>query len=521
MSAASSDQRLANGEFPPLQGAQLVFLTLAVALSTFMEVLDMTIVNVSIPAIAGSLGVSPSEGTWTVSSYSLAAAIMQPLTGWIGRRFGEVRTFVTSMFLFVLFSALCGLATSMDMLIAGRLMQGLVSGPMIAIAQALLLRNYPPEKRGVALGLWGMTVIVAPVFGPILGGWITDNFSWPWIFYINLPVGVLSMLVTWSILKDRESTRMKVPVDAVGMILLVVGVGCLQYMLDNGNEKDWFGSPLITAAGVIAVVGLVYLVIWELGDKHPILDLHLFRDRNFAVGTLAISLGYFAFFGVNVVFPLWLQTTVGYNATWSGLAMAPIGILAVFMAPMIGANIHRINLRVAASAAFLIFCIGMLWVARLNEQASFGQLAMPRLWQGLGIAMFFLPLNQILMSNIRPQDLASASGLTNFLRTIAGSISTAVSIFLWNDRQDFHHAVLSEHVRPDAPGWNTWHQSLNAVGASDTHALAYAEQVLNQQASTLAVNDLYLMFAVIFALLIPIVWFARPPFLAKAGGGMH
>ncbi|MGC3982551.1 MAG: DHA2 family efflux MFS transporter permease subunit [Steroidobacteraceae bacterium] len=518
---SGTDQTARNGEFPPLHGAQLVLLTIAVAMATFMEVLDMTIVNVSIPAIAGSLGVSPSEGTWTVSSYSLAAAIMQPLTGWIGRRFGEVRTFVTSMFLFVVFSALCGLATSMNMLILARLMQGLVSGPMVAIAQALLLRNYPPEKRGVALGLWGMVIIVAPIFGPILGGWITDNFSWPWIFYINLPVGILAMFTTWNILKDRESQRMEVPIDAVGLILLVVGVGCLQYMLDNGNEKDWFGSPLIATVGVVSLVCLTYLIIWELHDKHPILDLHLFQRRNFLFGTIAISLGYFTFFGVNVVFPLWLQTTLGYNSTWAGFAMAPIGILAVIMAPLVGKNIQKINLRLAASAAFLIFGIGMLWVSKLNDQASFWQLASPRLWQGVGIAMFFLPLNQILMSNIKPDELASASGLSNFLRTIAGSISTAVSIWLWNDRQDFHHTVLTEHIRADSPGFNQIQQTLSSVGASDVQTYAYVERVIQQQASTLAVNDLYVLFAGIFILLIPIVWFAKPPFHSTGGGGMH
>jgi DHA2 family multidrug resistance protein len=508
-------------EFPPLHGAQLVLLTVAVALSTFMEVLDMTIVNVSIPAIAGSLGVSPAEGTWTVSSYSLAAAVMQPLTGWIGRRFGEVRTFVTSMFLFVVFSAVCGLATSMNMLILARLMQGLVSGPMVAIAQALLLRNYPPEKRGVALGLWGMVIIVAPIFGPILGGWITDNFSWPWIFYINLPIGILSMLVTWNILKHRESARVVVPIDAVGLMLLAVGVGCLQYMLDNGNEQDWFGSPLILSMALISAVCLTYLIIWELGDKHPILDLHLFQRRNFVVGAIAISLGYFSFFGVNVVFPLWLQTTLGYNATSAGLAMAPIGIFAVIMAPIVGQNIQRLNLRVLASVAFMIFGVGMLWVSTLNDQASFSQLATPRLWQGVGIAMFFLPLNQILMANIKPHELASASGLSNFLRTIAGSISTATSIWLWNDRQDFHHAVLTEHVRADSVGWTQTHQVLNQLNLPDTQSLGYVERVITQQASTLAVNDVYVLFAVVFVLLIPIVWFAKPPFAAGSAAGTH
>ncbi len=519
MASSDQPQRSADGEFPPLHGAQLALLTIAVAAATFMEVLDTTIVNVSVPAIAGSLGVSPAEGTWTVSSYSLAAAIMQPLTGWIGRRFGEVRTFVTSMLLFVAFSALCGFATSMDMLVVARLMQGLVSGPMVAIAQALLLRNFPPEKRGMAMGLWAMVVIVAPIFGPILGGWITDNLSWPWVFYINLPIGLLGAWVTWSILKKRESKKIVVPIDGIGLMLLVIGVGCLQFMLDNGNEKDWFGSPEILATAAIAIIALVYLVVWELTDKHPVLDLYLFKERNFLVGTSAISLGYFAFFGVNVVFPLWLQTTLGYNASTAGLAMAPIGIFAIFMAPVIGANIQRINLRVAASCAFLIFSIGMIWVAGLNEQASFWQLSSPRLWQGLGIPMFFLPLNAILMSHIKPNELAAASGLFNFLRTIAGSISTAMSVYLLNHRTDVHHTVLTEHVRTDSVGWQHAQQALHSLGWSDTGTLAYAERVINQQASTLAVNDIYSLFAVIFLLLIPLVWLARPPFGARMGGG--
>lgn len=510
-----------NNEYPPLRGAPLALLTVAVAAATFMEVLDTTIVNVSIPAIAGSLGVSPNEGTWTVSSYSLAAAIMQPLSGWIGRRFGEVRTFVTSMFLFVVFSALCGLSASMGMLIGGRLMQGLVSGPMIALAQALLLRNYPPEKRGIALGIWGMVVIMAPMLGPVLGGWITDNLSWPWVFYINVPVGIISMLITWDILKDRESKRSIVPIDAIGLTLLVVGVGSLQFMLDNGNDKDWFSSPLIITVAAIAVICLTYLIVWELNDKHPILDLHLFKRRNFLVGTVAISLGFFAFFGTNVIFPLWLQTTLGYTSTWAGFAIAPIGIFAIMLAPLIGKNIGRLNLRIAASTAFAIFGIGMFWMSHLNEQSSYAQLAAPRLWQGLAIPMFFLPLNQILMSDIKPHEYASASGLANFLRTIAASITTATTVWMWNDRSDFHHTVLTEHIRPDSPGWQQTQQTLGTLGVPDAQSLAYAENVLSRQAMTLGVNDVYLLFAVVFFLLIPIVWFAKPPFQAQSGGAAH
>ena len=258
------------GEYPPLRGIALVLLSIAIGVSSFMEILDMTIVNVSVPSIAGSMGVSPSEGTWAISSYLLAAAVVQPLAGWIGRRFGEVRTFVISNLLFIVFSALCGLATSMPMLIAARLMQGLVSGPMMSVAQAILLRNYPVHLRGLALGLWAMVVIVAPIVGPILGGWITDNYTWPWLFYINVPVGLASAGISWYLLRRRESHRVKVPIDAIGLGLLVIGVGALQYMLDNGNDQDWFASRSIIAAAVIGVVALTFLIPWELTDRHPI-----------------------------------------------------------------------------------------------------------------------------------------------------------------------------------------------------------------------------------------------------------
>src|SRR5262245_37856831 len=382
MAEQNTAAALPPGEHPPLRGAALVFLTIAIGLSSFMEILDMTIVNVSIPAIAGSMGVSPSEGTWAISSYLLAAAVVQPLAGWIGRRFGEVRTFVASNLLFIVFSMVCGMATTMPMLIAARLMQGLVSGPMMSVAQALLLRNYPVHLRGLALGLWAMVVIVAPIVGPVLGGWITDNFSWPWLFYINVPVGLAAAAVSWLLLRKRESARVKVPVDAVGLALLVIGVGALQFMLDNGNEKDWFHSNEIIIAAVIGVVALTFLIPWELTDKHPIVDLHLFQRRNFRVGTICIAIAYFAFMGVNVIFPLWLQTALSYTSTWAGFAMAPIGLVALVMAPFVGRNLHRINLRLAPTFSFCIMTAMMFWFATQTAEASFGQITLPRFIMG-------------------------------------------------------------------------------------------------------------------------------------------
>ncbi len=508
-------------EYPPLRGGKLLLLTAAIATASFMEILDMTIVNVSVPSISGSLGVSNSEGTWAVSSYMLAAAVMQPLTGWIARRFGEVRTFVTSICLFMVFSAVCGLATSMPMLVAARLVQGLVSGPMMSVAQALLLRNYPIERRGMALGLWSMVIVIAPILGPILGGWITDNLSWPWLFYINLPVGAFAAAATWTILRHRESKTVKLPIDGVGLVLLVVGVGALQFMLDNGNDKDWFASYAIVTAAAVSLVSISFLIPWELTDKHPVIDLHLFTRRNFRVATIVLGLAYFGFSGVNIIFPLWLQTTVGYTATEAGLALAPVGLLALITSPLVGRNINRLNLRLAASFAFCVFGVAVFWTSTLNETASFGQLAAPRFMQGLGIAFFFLPLNQMILSGVPPRDLATASGLSNFIRTMSGSMATAVTVWVWNRRTDYHHTVLAEHVRSSAAGWIRYEADLSDRGISGIGALRYVDGVLGTQASTLAVNDVFLATAVLFIVLVPLVWLAKPPFAARGNDVPH
>ena len=519
--ADAATKPLPPGEYPPLRGSALVLLSIAIGVSSFMEILDMTIVNVSVPAIAGSMGVSPSEGTWSISSYLLAAAVVQPLAGWIGRRFGEVRTFVISNLLFIVFSMLCGLATTMPMLIAARVMQGLVSGPMMSVAQAILLRNYPVHLRGVALGLWAMVVIVAPIVGPVLGGWITDNFSWPWLFFINVPVGLGAAGISWWLLRHRESMRVKVPVDAVGLALLVIGVAALQFMLDNGNEKDWFHSNEIVIATVIGVVAIAFLIPWELTDRHPIVDLHLFQRRNFRVGTISIAVAYFTFMGINVIFPLWLQTALSYTSTWAGLAMAPIGIVALVLAPIIGRNLHRINLRLAPTISFCILATTMFWFASQTEQASFGQLALPRFVMGFGLALFFLPLNQIIMAGISPAEIASAAGLSNFVRTFAGSVSTAVCVFMWTDLSEHHYAKLTENITPDSVAWADYQAQMAQAGLTGDAALASTARVLNVQAMTMGANDLFLMMGVMFLLLIPFVWFAKPPFRAVGTGGAH
>jgi MFS transporter, DHA2 family, multidrug resistance protein len=300
-----------------------------------------------------------------------------------------------------------------------------------------------------------------------------------------------------------------------------VGVGSLQFMLDNGNEKDWFNSPVIVIAGVVSVISICFLIPWELTDKHPVIDLHLFERRNFRVGTVVIGVAYFALSGVNVIFPLWLQTTVGYTATWAGLAVAPVGLLALVAAPIVGRNMNRLNLRLAASFAFAVFAFAIFWAATLNDTASFSQFATPRFLQGLGIAFFFLPLNQIMLSGVPPSDLASASGLSNFVRTMSGSIATALTVFLWNRRTDYHHAVLTEHVSNSAGAWTQYQAQLNDHGVAGTGAFQYVDQVITSQAMTLGVNDVFHFLGWMYLLLIPFVWLTKPPFTARGADAAH
>jgi DHA2 family multidrug resistance protein len=373
----------------------------------------------------------------------------------------------------------------------------------------------------MALAMWAMTVVVAPIFGPILGGWLTDNFSWPWIFYINVPVGAAAGVVTWTLLHKRETKITRAPIDIVGLGLLIAGVGCLQFMLDNGNDHDWFASPMILTLGLVALVALVFLVIWELTAKHPVVDLSLFKKRNFAVGVTALSLGMLAFFGINVVFPLWLQTTLGYTATWAGLATAPVGILAFLVSPFIGKNIQRLELRSVVTFAFLIFAVTAYWFSTFNSGASFASLVLPRFIMGIAIACFFIPLNQIFLSGLRPDEIAGASGLANFCRTLASSVSTAVTVTLWQHRGEYHHAVLTESVSPGKPAATSFLNGLHAMGIEGKPGLALIDQLLTREALTLAVNDVFWACAILFVALIPILWLAKPPFGNAGGAAAH
>ena len=502
--------------FKPLQGSALAMLTLVLSLATFMLVLDSTIANVAIPIIAGDLGASSSQGTWVITSFGVANAISIPITGWLAKRFGEVRLFLIATLLFVLASWLCGIANSLEMLIVFRVLQGAVAGPIIPLSQSLLLNNYPPEKRGMALAFWSMTIVVAPICGPILGGWISDNIHWGWIFFINVPIGLAVVLISWKILEGRESRISHQPVNTVGLILLALGVGALQLMLDQGHELDWFNSTEIVVLTIIAAVGLITLIIWELTDDNPVVDVSLFKSRNFTVGCVSTSLAFLVYSGTVVLIPLLLQQVYNYTATWAGLAAAPVGLLPILLAPIIGKFGNKIDMRILITVSFMVYALTFYWRAVTFEpEMTFMDVALPQFVQGLAVACFFMPLTTITLSGLPPEKMASASSLFNFLRTLAGSIGTSLTTFIWYNREAVHHTQLTEVINPYNPISQQFFQTMGSFGLSEEQTASYLARQITAQGFIIGANEIFLVSAITFISLVVLIWFAKPPFSSK------
>ncbi len=502
--------------FKPLKGGALAMLTLVLSLATFMLVLDSTIANVAIPTIAGDLGASSSQGTWVITSFGVANAISIPITGWLAKRFGEVRLFLVSTLLFVLASWLCGISHSLEMLIVFRVLQGAVAGPIIPLSQSLLLNNYPPEKRGMALAFWSMTIVVAPICGPILGGWISDNIHWGWIFFINVPIGLAVVLISWKILEGRESRISHQPVNTIGLILLALGVGALQLMLDQGRELDWFNSTEIVVLTIIAAVGLIALIIWELTDDNPVVDVSLFKSRNFTVGCVSTSLAFLVYSGTVVLIPLLLQQVYNYTATWAGLAAAPVGLLPILLAPIIGKFGNKIDMRILITVSFMVYALTFYWRAVTFEpEMTFMDVALPQFVQGLAVACFFMPLTTITLSGLPPEKMASASSLFNFLRTLAGSIGTSLTTFIWYNREAVHHTQLTEVINPYNPISQQFFQTMGSFGLSEEQTASYIARQITAQGFIIGANEIFLVSAITFISLVVLIWFAKPPFSSK------
>lgn len=510
---------MATAQPEPLAGPQLVIAAIALALANFIVILDTTITNVSVPHIAGGLAISPTQGTWTITSYAVAEAITVPLTGWLSARFGTYRMLMFSLSGFALFSVLCGVARTIELLVVFRIFQGLAGGPLMPLTQTLLLRIYPPEKMTQAMALWGVTTICAPIFGPLIGGYISDNWSWPWIFYINLPIIAICLFLVHELIAPFETQTRRERIDVVGLALLVTWVGSFQLMLDIGREHDWFASSGIVALAIVAAIGFVAFIIWELTDPHPVVDLRVFKYRSLWVGTIGIALGFGGMFAMIVLVPLWLQSVIGYTASESGHAMALVGVFAVVMAPIAGKIMEKVDIR-------LCITIGMLWLVGISlmrmtwtTDGEFWTFAMPQLLQGFGMPFFFIGLMSFAMSSVPMQDTASAAGMLSFMRTVSGAVGTALAAAWWDDATREARDLVSGTLN----GAQDIMAKLQASGFSELQARGVIERLVDAQAATLGVGYVFLLGAIVLFIAAWLPWLAPRPtgnFMA-GGGGAH
>ncbi|WP_443969912.1 DHA2 family efflux MFS transporter permease subunit [Sphingobium sp. CR28] len=501
-----------------LSGTMLVLAGVVLAVSNFMVVLDTTIANVSVSHIAGGLGISPSEGTWVITSYSVAEAICVPLTGWLARRFGTVRVFAGGMAGFGLFSFLCGFAPTLGALVAFRIGQGICGGPLMALSQTLLMRVFPKDKQAMTMGIWAMTTLTAPIFGPILGGTISDNWGWHWIFLINIPIAIGCSLAALIILRKAETERFADRIDGIGLGLLILWVGALQLMLDLGREHDWFGSPMIVTLGVVAAVGFCAFLIWELTEETPIVDLRAFRRRGFTVAVLALVSCFGAFFASLVIIPLWLQGAMGYTATWAGYATAFNGVAAVIMAPIVARLMGKVDPR--ALVFFGVSWLGFTSLLRVfwwQSGSDFWTLALPQLIQGAGMPFFFIPVTTLALGAVAEEETASAAGVMNFLRTMAGAVAVAIASTYWYDGAQQKRAALSGVLN----GAQNTVDQLTARGFSPEQARLMVSQLVDQESVALATNSTFMTMAVIFIVSAFIIWLAPRPQRAVSPGAAH
>src|SRR3954471_2879523 len=424
-------------------------IALSVMFATFMEVLDTTVVNVSLPHIAGSLSATIDEATWALTSYLVANAIILPMTGWLASRFGRKNLLLLSVSGFTLSSFLCGLAPNLGMLILFRCLQGATGGAMQPLSQAVLLEAFPPKDRGKAMGFWGLGIVVAPIFGPVLGGWLTDNYSWRWVFYINIPVGIMSLVMTRLCIFDPPYLRQEARrVDYWGIGMLALGIGALQIVLDKGQEEDWFSSITITVLAVLAVVTLIALIIHEWTTDDPVVDLRVFKERSYAVGVFLMTMVGFVLYGSMVMLPIMLQTVFGYPPLQAGIAMAPRGIGSFCMMPIVGVMTGRFDARKLLTAGLFVGGVTLLWLSKLNLQAGYWDIFWPQLAQGAGMALLFVPLTTVAMDAIPRERMGNATSLFNLMRNIGGSIGIAITGTMLVRQQQTVTTMLGAHVTP-------------------------------------------------------------------------
>lgn len=493
----------------PLKGLALAVTAFALAMGAFTQVLDTTIANVSLPTIAGDLGASTNQSTWVITSFVVANGICVPITGWLMNRYGVVKIFVLSMLGFTIASLLCGLAWSLESLVFFRTLQGALSGPIFPGTQALLLSIFPRQKRTTALAILSITTLVAPICGPILGGYISDSWHWGWIFLINVPVGLMVTFLCWGGLQGRETATSKLPIDMVGLGLLMVWAGALQVMLDTGKNEDWFESTQIIVLGLVALLGFIAFLLWELTEEHPIVDLSLFRDRNFTLGTIVFCLGNGVFLANMLLIPLWLQTQLGYTATWAGLVSAPTGAIAVLVTPFAAWLMKRFDARWIATVAFAASALSYFMRASLTADASFMAIAWPLMVQGISSGSFFIATLSILLDGIPAQRIPSAAGLSNFARIIAAGFSVSLVTTFWDRREAVHQSHMADVMSGYMPALNNLLLSMREMGLPELSAKAAIARGMEGQAYLLASVDMFTVSAWLCLAAIVIVWLCR------------
>src|SRR6202035_5515665 len=478
---------------PSLEGGMLWTAGIVLALSNFVAVLNMTIANVTVPNIAGALGAGSSQGTWVITSYAVSEAIAVPLTGWLSGRFGAVRLFCIAVVLFGLCSLLCGLSTSMPMLLGMRVLQGMAGGPLMALSQTLLLRIFPKRQSMQAMGLWAMTTLLAPVVGPVLGGWLCDQYSWGWVFLINVPMALIFGVIAWFMLKRFRDPAVVKPVDKIGMLLLIVCVAALQIMLDEGKDFDWFSSTEIRVLAITAVIGFFSFLIWELTEEYPIVDLRVFRHRGFSSCMLVLALAFGAFFGINVLTPQWLVYNMGYTTTWAGLVVAWGGVLSVVFSPIAAKLANSVDPRRLIFMGCLWLGLITFWRAHASVDMSYLVICIPLFFIGLGMPMYYVPLTGLAMGSVNEEETASAAGLMNFVRTISGAIATSLVTTSWQNRSIIAHARLTDIVDPTGQV-----ASMLPPGLSGQMVREMLNNLVTSQSLMLATNGLMMVIGAVF-----------------------
>jgi MFS transporter, DHA2 family, multidrug resistance protein len=505
-------------------------IAIAVMSSTFMEVLDTTVVNVSLPHIAGSLGSTNDEATWTLTSYLVANAVILPMTGWLAGRFGRKRLLMASVSGFTVASFLCGLAPSLPFLIVCRIIQGACGGGLQPLSQAILLESFPAEKRGQAMAFWALGIVVAPMLGPVAGGWLTDNYSWRWVFYINVPIGIIALILTEIFIFDPPYLRhrQKTGIDFWGIGLLIVGIGSLQVMLDKGQEDDWFGSHFIVTLAVLAIVGIGGLIVRELMAKHPILDLSVFKFRSYAIGTFLMTVIGFVLYGSTVLLPLLMQVILGYTATEAGITNLPRGLASFCIMPIVGRLIGKFDQRKLLGIGLVASAYAMWELSRFSLDVSNRTFWWPLVIQGASLGFVFVPLTTITNGPIPNERMGNATSLFNLMRNIGASIGIAMVETVQFRTQQEHINILGQHVTPESSATQNMINSMKGYFMSQGASAAQATQqaydslwgTVQRQAAMLAYNDTFLFLAAMFVCMIPLLFLLRKPRADKAGAAM-